>query len=204
MAAAHYGIDLAPVRPRAGAWGRGLLALGVIAVLVAGLGLRERLVERAAIEDTLVRLEGALASRGAADRAAAAKLPGAAERRLQADAARVSGDLHRPWPALFEALEASASPRVNVQQLGVDSGFAKLQLQVDAPGLPELLQYVQALDQAGAPLQGAQLLGHEWVANGGARRLQARIAVGLVARMPIRERSLAGGPGLASGLRKPS
>ncbi|WP_457338009.1 hypothetical protein, partial [Rhizobacter sp. P5_C2] len=146
-------------------------------------------------------LQTVLASRGATDRAAAARVPAAAERRLQADAARVSADLHRPWLPLLDALEASASPRVNVQQLSVDGGFAKLQLQVDAPGLPELLQYVQSLDRAGAPLHGAQLLGHEWVANGSARRLQARIVVALVARMPIRDRGVADIPGLASGLR---
>ncbi|MEO8152746.1 MAG: hypothetical protein ABI605_06720 [Rhizobacter sp.] len=180
MSSEHYAINLAAQRPRASRWSWPLLALGIATACWCTHAL---LQARAAHEDatqTLQRLEAALAKRGAASSAAATRTPSVAERRLQADLARVSADLYRPWPALLDGLEASVVPKVVLQQLSVDSAFTKLQLQVDAPDLPELLQYVHALDTAGAPLLAAQLLGHEWQAgNAGPRRLQARISVAL-------------------------
>jgi len=178
----HYAIDMAaPRRPRATPWGTVLLAAGLIALGWTGLKLQVEQSQRADDEATLVRLEAALVDRGAASHAAATRVPTAAERRVQSDLARVSGDLFRPWFPMLDALEASAVQKVNLQQLSVDAGFTKLQLRVDAPDLTRVLQYVHALDTAGTPLQGAQLLGHEWqTAAGAPRRLQARISVGLV------------------------
>jgi hypothetical protein len=182
VATAHYAIDLAAPRPlRATPWGAALLAAGLLALVWTGLTLQGQRVGRADAEATLTRLEAALADRGAARHAAATRVPTAAQQRAQAELSRLSGDLFRPWFPMLDALEASAVPKVNLQQLSVDAGFTKLQLRVDAADLPEVLQYVHALDTAGAPLQGAQLLGHEWqLAAGASRRLQARIAVGLV------------------------
>ena len=182
MATEHYAVDLAaPRRLRATPWGAALLALGLVAVLWTGLTLQGQQAQRAEGEATLVRLQSALADRGAASHAAATRVPTATQQRAQAELSRLAGDLFRPWFPMLDALEASAVPKVNLQQLSVDAGFTKLQLRVDAPGLREVLQYVHALDTAGAPLQGVQLLGHEWlVAAGVPRRLQARIAVGLV------------------------
>jgi hypothetical protein len=183
MAREHYAIDLAAARrfwPRP--WNLVLLAIGLAASVWTGLHVQSARVAQQAAEQTLARLQAALAERGAATRAAISRAPSAGERRLQADVSRLASDLYRPWFPLFDALEASAVPKVHLQALAVDAGFSKLQLQVDAPDLPELLQYVHALDNAGPPLLGAQLLGHEWQAAGGApRRLQARINVALVA-----------------------
>ena len=182
MATEHYAVDLAaPRRLRATPWGGALLALGLVAVVWTGLKLQAQQAQRAEGEATLVRLEAALADRGTASHAAAMRVPTTTQQRAQAELSRLAGDLFRPWFPMLDALEASAVPRVNLQQLSVDAAFTKLQLRVDAPDLPEVLRYVHALDTAGAPLQGAQLLGHEWQAAAGApRRLQARIAVGLV------------------------
>jgi hypothetical protein len=182
VATEHYAIDLAaPRRLRATPLGAALLAAGLVALLGAGLKLQGQQAQRADGEATLARLEAALVDRGAARYAAATRVPTATQQRAQAELSRLAGDLFRPWFPMLDALEASAVPRVNLQQLSVDAGFTKLQLRVDATDLPEVLQYVHALDTAGAPLQGAQLLGHEWqTAAGAPRRLQARIAVGLV------------------------
>lgn len=182
MATAHYAIDLAASpRLRATPWGAAILVLGLLALAGTGFSLQGQQAQRAEGEATLLRLEAALADRGAASHAAATRVPTATQQRAQAELSRLAGDLFRPWFPMLDALEASAVPKVNLQQLSVDAGFTKLQLRVDAPDLPEVLQYVHALDTAGAPLQGAQLLGHEWQTVAGApRRLQARIAVGLV------------------------
>jgi hypothetical protein len=182
MASAHYAIDLAAApRLRATPWGVAGLAAGLAAVVWAGLTLHGQQAQRADAEATLARLEAALADRGAARHAAATRVPTATQQRAQAELSRLAGDLFRPWFPMLDALEASAQPKVSLQQLSVDAGFTRLQLRVDAPDLPEVLQYVHALDTAGAPLQGAVLLGHEWqTATGAPRRLQARITVGLV------------------------
>ena len=183
MASAHFAVDMAAThRLRAGIWGLSLLAMGLTSFLWTGQFWWQDHALRLAEQETLSRLEAALADRGAASRAAAAHVPGAAERRAQVDLSRLSVDLFRPWFPLLDALEASASPRVSVQQLAIDSAFTRLQLRVDAADLPEVLQYVQALDRVGGPVQGAQLVGHEWLAPAGAPpRLQARISVALVA-----------------------
>ena len=183
MATEHYAIDLATQRrQRATLWGAVLLAAGLIASVWTGLTLQSQQARRADAEATVTRLEAALADRGAARHAAATRVPTAAQLRAQAELSRLAGDLSRPWFPMLDALEASAVLKVSLQQLSVDAGFTKLQLRVDAPDLPEVLQYVHALDTAGAPLQGAQLLGYEWQAAvaGAPRRLQARITVGLV------------------------
>ena len=172
------------------------MAAGLIAFGWTGLRLHAEQSLHADAEANLVRLEAALADRGAASHAAATRVPTAAERRVQADLAHLSGDLSRPWFPMLDALEARAVQKVNLQQLSVDAGFTKLQLRVDAPDLPEVLQYVHALDTAGAPLQGAQLLGHEWqTAAGAPRRLQARITVGLV---PMNVTAVPSSPGTAA------
>jgi hypothetical protein len=101
---------------------------------------------------------------------------------------------------MLDALEASTVPRVELQQLSVDPAFTKLQLRVEAGALADVLRYVAALDQAGAPLHGAQLLGHEWqTAAGAPRRLHARIGVALwpgdgAATLPAASPSPAGVP----------
>ncbi|MEY2892111.1 MAG: hypothetical protein RJA98_2019 [Pseudomonadota bacterium] len=99
--------------------------------------------------------------------------------------------LERPWLELLNVLEQHAAPRVPVQQLSVDARFETAQLQVEARNLGELFAYVNALHTAGAPLRSAQLLGHEWVNEGGvpgagspaagegAKRLRARIVLKL-------------------------
>lgn len=181
MAADHFAVDLwsAP-RLRGSRWGIALLIAGLLLAAWTTMFWQQGHARRAADADVIARLEAALAERGAASRAASARVPSAVERRLQAELARLSADLFRPWFPLLEVLESSSGPKVNLQQLGVDAAFTKLQLRVDAADLPEVLQYVQALDRAGAPLQGAQLLGHEWVGVAGQpRRLSARISAGL-------------------------
>jgi len=180
MAREHYAVDLARPGQRAGRVGIVLLALGCLSVAVTALAWQRDHAARQTDVETLARLEAAIASRGAATRAAAARLPTAGEKLLQADLARLSGDLFRPWFPMLDALEASAVPRVDLQQLSVDPAFTRLQLRVEATALSDVLRYVAALDHAGAPLHDAQLLGHEWqTAAGAPRRLQARIGVSL-------------------------
>jgi hypothetical protein len=181
VAAAHFAVDLwsAP-RLRGSRWGFLLLLAGLLLAAWTAMQWQQGQTRRDAEAEVVARLEAALAQRGAASRAASARVPSAAERRLQAELARLSADLFRPWFPLLDALASSSGPKVNLQQLGVDAAFTKLQLRVDAADLPEVLQYVQSLDRAGAPLQGAQLLGHEWVGGAGQpRRLSARISAGL-------------------------
>jgi hypothetical protein len=183
MATEHYAIDLAaPRRLRATPWGAALLLVGLLVSVWTGLTLHSQQTRQAEAEATLARLEAALADRGAARHAAATRVPTAMQQRAQAELSRLAGDLFRPWFPMLDALETSAVPKVSLQQLSVDAGFTKLQLRVDAADLPEVLQYVHALDTAGAPLQAAALLGHEWQAAqaGAPRRLLARISVGLV------------------------
>lgn len=182
MAATHFAVDLAASpRPRASLWGMALLVLALLATAWTGLHWQQHRARHVGDAETLARLQAALADRGAASRAASNRLPSPAERRVQADLSRLSADLFRPWFPLLDALEASTVPKVSLQQLSVDAAFTRLQLRVDAADLPEVLQYVQALDHAGAPLQGAQLIGHEWVVVAGEpRRLSARIGAGLV------------------------
>lgn len=208
MARAHYAVDLARPRPRASRTGLALLALGCVAAAATGLAWQRDHAARQIDEETLARLEAAIAGRSEASRATAARVPTAGERAVQGELARLSSDLFRPWFPMLDALEASAVPRVDLQQLSVDAGFTKLQLRVDAAALSDVLRYVAALDHAGAPLHDAQLLGHEWqTAAGAPRRLQARIAVALApgmpdARVPAAAPLPAGGPcGLGSAVR---
>ena len=185
MGRAHYNVDLATDgRSRPSRAGALLLAAGLALAGWAGWSARQVHAAQADELATLARLEAAVAARNETRRAATLRVPTAGERRLQSDLAKVAGELARPWFPMLDRLEAHAVSQVVLQQLSVDTGFTRLQLRVDAADLPEVLQYVRRLDAAGAPLQGAQLVGHEWqggvVAGGAPRRLQARIAVGLL------------------------
>jgi len=133
------------------------------------------------------RLQPAVANRVSAS--ASVNANRSSEAALRARAAW-QASLERPWLELLNVLEQHAAPRVPVQQLSVDARFETAQLQVEARNLGELFAYVNALHMAGAPLRSAQLLGHEWVNEGGsagsmsgegAKRLRARIVLKLAA-----------------------
>jgi hypothetical protein len=187
MRPSHFDLDLATPQPRPAAWGLAVLLVGALLAAFAADRWLDAHVQRDEARAALVRLQQAQqrqarvpAARAAADRAAAA------DARVRADLARIAADLHRPWWALLDAVERPLGPSVQVMQIGVDAGFTRLQLQVQARTLPDVLRLVQALDGAAPPLRGAQLVGHEWVGGESAvagaavpRQVVARLVVQL-------------------------
>lgn len=220
MVRAHFALDLARPRARPGAVVLGLLVSGLILLAVAGwrtahrVGVLEQVqgqleVARTPAPSTRTPHGAPAAQRSQALRSEAATLRGVPDpRRLDQELARVASELHRPWLPLLAALEQQAMPRVRLQQISVDAGFSRLQLQVEARDLAAVLHYVKSFDAAAAPLGAARLLSHEWVAPAGAgsegsavgegnpssgaaaqtdrRHLVARISVPLTGTAPAR------------------
>lgn len=192
----HFAIDFAQprTRPHRATWL--LLAVGLAALLASAFALHGAWAARDENAQQVDRLQTAVARRSTQARPVA-PVAKPAEQRLHADLARVAADLHRPWFELFDVLEAHSKPQLQLQQLTVDGGFARAQLQVEAKGLGEVLAYVRELERAGGPVRGAQLVSHEWLGAAGEgatapapaanpagtpvapRRLQARIALAL-------------------------
>lgn len=165
MSAPHFALDFARPRPAAAVWGWLLLLVGAIGASWQGGRLLDALARRGEQAATLHRLQDALAQHQATARSRA---PVAPDARAAAELARLAAELHRPWWPLLDGVEQATRPPVQLMQLGVDAGFGRLQLQVQAPAVADVTRYVQALDGAAgrAPWRGAELAGHEWVGGG--------------------------------------
>jgi hypothetical protein len=182
----HYALDFAHPTALHASRGR-LLVLVACAVCVAVASwAHDAWLERQTQADRVERLHAARARQVQAPvRPAAAPTP--ATQTLRTDLAKVAHDLHKPWPALLDALETARDPQVQLQQVSVDASFVRAQVQIEALSLAQVLAYVRVLDRAPWPARGAQLLSHEWVGTEGAsaaapRRLRARVVLALDAR----------------------
>lgn len=177
-------------------WAVALCAVAGVACLLLALelwgGWRMQREQGQALQRLQARMDQRVqpaASANAPSASRTAAIPRSSDAALRARALW-QASLDRPWLELLAVLERHAAPRVPVQQLSVDARFETAQLQVEARNLGELFAYVNALHTAGAPLRSAQLLGHEWVNEGGAagstagegaKRLRARIVLKLAA-----------------------
>jgi hypothetical protein len=70
-------------------------------------------------------------------------------------------ELHRPWHALFDALEAADTDGVNLVQLNIEPRFATLQLVAESRDLDKLVRYSQRLAGSG-PIRTMTMTHHEW------------------------------------------
>ncbi|HUN92469.1 MAG TPA: hypothetical protein VMU33_10455 [Burkholderiaceae bacterium] len=104
-----------------------------------------------------------------------------ADPQAQEQAVAVLDELHRPWRALFEQLEADRVGPVHLDQLAIDSRFESLQMQAEARSLGDVLRYVQALPGAG-PIAAVQLSSHELRDAPGGRVVSARVVARLDGR----------------------
>jgi hypothetical protein len=180
----HFALDLARSRPAPAGWAWPLLLVGALATAWQGGRLLDALERRDDQASVLQRLQAALAREHASSRNAA---PAAADARATAELARVAAELHRPWWPLLDGVEQATRPPLQLMQLGVDAGFGRLQLQVQAPTVADVTRYVQALDASAgrAPWRSAELAGHEWVGGGDGAAGSAGLPRVVVARIVL-------------------
>ena len=121
------------------------------------------------------------ASLDRAERARPTVAPSKADQRTHLAMQRMVEDLRRPWFALFDALELSSDRAVHLVQLSVDGGFRRVQLQVEAPRMEDVMRFVGKLDEAEQPVARARLLAQEPAPTiaGRSPMTLARIGVGL-------------------------
>ena len=152
----RFQVDFVQARPAVAPVARLLLAAGVLALAGAVADLAPRWVQRQQLNRQKEQLQSRLERQlGVARPAARAEVIGLAQARGVLD------ELDRPWPALFDQLEATRVPGVHLVQLGVDSRFQTAQVLAEASNLEELLQYSQRLAGSG-PVQSVRLTHHEW------------------------------------------
>lgn len=146
-----------------------LLALGMASLGAAALDLApawrragELEREQAELAARLDRLAAAQAAQSRLARRSAGKDDGVAEAQALVD------ELARPWHALFDQLESADSDGVHLEQVGVESRFATLQLVAESRDLGKLVQFSQRLsdgavrDGAAGPIHGVTMTHHEW------------------------------------------
>ena len=140
---------------------------GSAALLAPSLEERMRLGEqRASLEHRLDALQGAGPSLPLVRRSAAL------ERDLQSQAQSVVLELHRPWHRLFDHLEGTMTPGVNIVQLDVESRFEEIQLVAESRDFPDLVRYTQRLASA-PPVHSVGMTHHEWRDAAGSRVVDA-------------------------------
>jgi hypothetical protein len=169
-------LDFAAREDRPPGAGIVLLAAGLALCGLLALHFRERLAERARIEE---RIEALQASSRPSRAAAPAGAEGAAELR---GAQRVLAQLQTPWRGLFSTIEASIGDKVALLGVQPDPANARVTLTAEAKDLQEALWFAQRLS-AGGELADAFLTGHE-MRRDGAQRL-ARVTI--VGRWPAME-----------------
>jgi len=151
-----------------------LLAAGLIAAVCAGAWCER---EWRAGRELSAQLDD-LNARAARDRDQAARQrPPVAtgDPQVQAQALDVLAELHRPWRALFDQLEADRVRGVHLDQLTIDARFEGLQVQAEARSLADVLDFVRELPGSG-PIVGVQLANHEVRAVPIGHVVSARIA----------------------------
>jgi hypothetical protein len=155
-----------------------LLGAGLIAVASASAAVAPEWERLQALRAMLARTQNAATGAAHAGGTSGTGKARPAETAAFNEAQRIASDLHRPWPALFDAMEAATDGKVRVTQISVDPRFSRLQIQVEAKGLGEVVRYAQKLAASGTPVAGAQLLSHEWN-NGPVHVVAARVGVAL-------------------------
>lgn len=150
-------------RPRhPGGWlGVVLLAAGM---LLAGMSLQRYLDAGEHADDARSRLEH-LARRAAVPAEAADP----ELRRLLGGAARVAGDLQRPWQSLFADVEGALDGSVALLALEPDPGKGQLRLTAEARTLADALAFAARLTDTGS------------LANARIAQQEARLSEGIAA-----------------------
>jgi Tfp pilus assembly protein PilN len=135
------------------AWG--LLALGALALAGAAWLCKPAWERQSELAAQRASLEQSLANVGAGTATGARRQAGKAE--VVDEAAEIVAELHRPWSALFDQLEAATTPGVNLMQLSVEPHFATLQLVAESRDLDKLVRFSQRLAAGGAGSGGTKL-----------------------------------------------
>lgn len=143
-------------RPRRGGGWLGLVLLAAGTAL-AGLSLQRYLDAGERVDDARSRLER-LARRAAG--ASAEPVVDPELRRLLGGAARVAGELRRPWPALFADVEGALDGTVALLALEPDPGKRQLRLIAEARTLADALAYTERLGATGS-LANARIVQQE-------------------------------------------
>jgi hypothetical protein len=154
-----------------------LLASGMIALAGAALAARPGWEQHRDLEQQRAAADAALerlgADSGRAGSAAHSRAPAGAKSDLE-DAGAIVAELHRPWHAFFDQLEAADEAAVHVQQLSVGSRFASVQLVAEGRELDRLVRYSQRLPGAG-PIRSMTITHHEWRDAMGTRVVSASL-----------------------------
>lgn len=173
-------VDFAPSRLRGAR-----ISPAAAAILLAGLGacvwvasvLQPRWDQLQSLRATADRIDAARAEAGR-DTPARLDRTRPADAARFAEAQRIAADLHRPWPALFDAIESAGQRHVHVTRMGVDGRFSGVSIQVEARALGDVVRYAQHLAATGLPITNAQLASHEWTGTT-VRVVSARVSVAL-------------------------
>lgn len=128
----------------------GLLPL-LLAALAAAFAAHQHQSLQWQVEALQARQDRLQQSLRPAPAAATAAAQAATQRRL-AQALAAAEPLVVPWAQLFEALESVPTRKVLIQELVPDAAARSLRLSGQAPGLPEVLAYVERL--SAQPLLG--------------------------------------------------
>ncbi len=181
LSARRFDLDFAQAgaAPR---WTLLLLGLG-LALLAASAwyahGLHRQRLE---VGQELLRLAGERQRHQAQTAPRATALPAAQQAQTRAaaqEAQRIVQQLHRPWLPLLDGLDRTAGRQVRLTQLAVDARFERLNLELEAASMGDVLGYTQRL-AAVAQVRDARLVSFEWRQAEG-RRLLARLSAELAA-----------------------
>ncbi len=152
---AHLDLDFSPAR-RSAPLGLLLLAIGGLALVVAGVQFHGAHAERESYADALSTANGRLATlAGSGERGGPAVDPRAAKA-----AATVARELQVPWAEMLRALEAV--PNKEVALLAVEPSAVRhlVRITAEAKSLDAMLDYIDAL--RGSAFPEAELNSHQF------------------------------------------
>lgn len=155
---ARFAIDFGDTAGRAQRRGMLLLAAGLLAAFAAAGSIRSIQEARTSLQQQAEALRKGPAPRS---RTAAADPALTPERQRElAQANRVAARLNVPWTGLFDAIEQSTGSPVALLSLQPDAQDGAVRLSGEAKSLPDVLSYLELLQQQPA-LGEVRLESHE-------------------------------------------
>lgn len=155
-----------------------LLGLGLLSLAWAALACRPAWEHHSELAAEETRLQGTLdglAPHGANRGSGTAKSGKARDHDALAEGEAALAEMQRPWPALFNQLEAAVDADgadIHVVQLSVDPHFASLQLVAEGRDLDALVRFAQHMAGNG-PISRLTMTHHEWHDSQGAHVVSA-------------------------------
>ncbi len=148
------------VRPDASpVWVWGLLVVGVLGAMLTAWASHQLIAERDGLRLTLQSRTTPVIPK----RVSAISAESALRQQEQLKQANlVLRELGRPWPGLFDRLEAAAGPQIALLQIKPEAGKERIRLMGEARTLEDALDYVRRLSAEGG-MQDVMLEQHQVV-----------------------------------------